>query len=47
MRNQVDYIIATIEHKAFVTKSRSYSGIQTEADHTLVLILNGAREKRG
>ena len=36
VRNQIDYVITLIEHKKFVTNSRSYGGIYTDTDHKLV-----------
>jgi exonuclease III len=35
-RNQIDYIAIRINHRKFVTNSRSYAGIKTETDHKLV-----------
>ena len=35
-RNQIDYILVRIKHRALITNSRSYNGLETFTDHRLV-----------
>ena len=37
IRNQIDYVIIINQHKHLTQDSRSYGGIETEADHKMVI----------
>ena len=36
-RNQIDYTLVRKKHKSMLTNSRTYSGINTNSDHRLVM----------